>query len=123
MYAGLAVTPYYDSMLGKLIVRARDRDTAIKRMRLALAELKIRGVKTSIAAASAALAEADFLAGDYDTSILENLSTHKDSAALEMVAIAAAVARHVDGRSARPVAQGAAGSGTSPWVISGRVTD
>jgi acetyl-CoA carboxylase biotin carboxylase subunit len=48
IYAGYRIPPNYDSMIGKLIVHARDRATAIARMRIALAEMVIEGVRTNI---------------------------------------------------------------------------
>ncbi len=47
-YAGYTITPYYDSMIGKLIVWAKDRDEAIARMRRCLQEFLIEGVETTI---------------------------------------------------------------------------
>ena len=48
LYDGLDVPPFYDSMLGKLIVWAEDRDLAIKRLRRALNDLLIVGIETNI---------------------------------------------------------------------------
>ena len=51
LYTGYTVPPYYDSMIGKLIAHGEDRDTAIARMRNALTEMVVEGIKTNIAAA------------------------------------------------------------------------
>ena len=53
IYDGYRIPPNYDSMIGKLIVHGRDRETAIARMRLALAEMVIEGVKMQHPAAAA----------------------------------------------------------------------
>ena len=49
LVAGLTVSPYYDSLLGKLIVRAGTREEAVRKMKAALCELVIEGVETNIA--------------------------------------------------------------------------
>lgn len=48
LYAGYSIPPFYDSMIAKLIVHGKDRDTAIARLRQALDEMVITGVKTNI---------------------------------------------------------------------------
>ncbi len=48
VYAGYYVPPYYDSMIGKLIAYGPDRDTAIARMKIALSEMVVSGIKTNI---------------------------------------------------------------------------
>ena len=48
VHAGYAVSPYYDSMIGKLIVHQPTRDEAIACMKRALAELRIEGIKTTV---------------------------------------------------------------------------
>lgn len=123
LYVGMTVSPHYDSMLAKLIVRAGDRQTAIKRMCCALEELHISGIKTSVPAIARVLRAPAFLEGDYDTSILENLEPLSERGTLEMIAIAAALARHKDGRSGATSAVADPGSETSPWLLSGRVND
>lgn len=73
MYDGLEVGLNYDPMLAKIIVWAPDRPTSIARMRRALEELNIGGVRTSATAALAVLDEEAFQKGDYDTHFLESL--------------------------------------------------
>ena len=48
IYAGYKVPPYYDSMIGKLICYGENRDVAIARMRQALDELVVEGIKTNV---------------------------------------------------------------------------
>ena len=72
LYAGYAIPPYYDSMIGKLIVHGRDRDEALMRLRRALQETVIGGIKTTIPLHLELLKEPDFLAGDYHIRWLEN---------------------------------------------------
>ena len=71
LYAGYRIPPYYDSMIAKLIVYGRTRDGCIMRLRRALEEMVIDGVKTSIPLHQALLREPDFLSGDYSIKWLE----------------------------------------------------
>jgi acetyl-CoA carboxylase biotin carboxylase subunit len=72
VYSGYTIPPYYDSLIAKLIVRARTRDEAIARARLALEMFIIEGVKTTIPFLHEVLDHADFRAGDFDTGFLES---------------------------------------------------
>ncbi len=72
-YAGYTVSPYYDSMIGKLIVHAEDRAEAIKAMANALDECVIEGVSTTVAAHRLFLKDPRFLSGSYDTSFIETM--------------------------------------------------
>ncbi len=72
-YQDYAVLPNYDSMIAKLIVHAETRELAIARMQRALGEFVIQGIRTNIPFHRAALAEEGFLAGDYDTRLVERL--------------------------------------------------
>lgn len=71
LYAGYTVPPYYDSLLAKLIVHAEDRPAAINRMRRALNELNIEGVKTTRKLHLDLMDDADFHAAQFHTSFLE----------------------------------------------------
>ena len=72
LYAGYRIPPYYDSLIGKMIVHGRDRDECVARVRRALAETIIDGVETTIPLFTALLEEPDFLSGDYDIHWLEH---------------------------------------------------
>jgi acetyl-CoA carboxylase biotin carboxylase subunit len=72
LYAGYRVPPYYDSMIGKLIVSGRSRNGAIMRLKRALEEMVIDGVKTSIPLHQALLEDPEFQAGDYTIKWLED---------------------------------------------------
>mgnify|MGYP001612152583 CR=1 FL=1 len=71
LYAGCSVPPYYDSLVAKLIAHAEDRPAAISRMRRALKELRIEGVKTTRSMHLMLMEEARFHAADFDTNFLE----------------------------------------------------
>lgn len=71
---GALVSPYYDSLLGKLIVYAQTRDEAIRKMRAYLCELQIVGVKTNIEQQLMILKNPDFISGTYDTMSMERIN-------------------------------------------------
>ena len=71
LYAGYKVPPYYDSMIAKLIVKGRTREGCIMRLKRALEEMVIGGIKTSIPLHQALMSEPDFIHGDYTIKWLE----------------------------------------------------
>lgn len=77
LYDGYSIPPYYDSLIGKLIVHGRDRPEALARLHRALGELIVDGVDTTIPLFHALLAEEDVLSGGYNIHWLEHwLETH-----------------------------------------------
>ena len=70
-YAGYFIPTYYDSMIGKLIVTADDREQAIKRTARALEEFIIEGVKTTIPFHQKIMVNKNFLSNDFDTSFID----------------------------------------------------
>ena len=71
LYSGYKVPPYYDSMIGKLIVWGEDRGAAIARLRRALEEFVVEGPKTNIPLHQRIVRDADFQSGDYTIKWLE----------------------------------------------------
>ncbi len=71
LYSGYSIPPYYDSLIGKLIVHGRDRPEALARLRRALGELIIDGIDTTVPLFDALLAEPDIQNGDYNIHWLE----------------------------------------------------
>jgi acetyl-CoA carboxylase biotin carboxylase subunit len=71
-FAGYAIPPHYDSLVAKLIVHGPDRDQAIGRMRRALGEFLIEGIRTTIPFHQRLLQDGRFVAGDYSTAFLES---------------------------------------------------
>ena len=71
LYNGFTLSPYYDSMVAKLIVHGPNRLTAIRRLRRCLEELVVEGYPTGADLAYLILYHSDFLRGSYDTSFLE----------------------------------------------------
>ena len=71
-YAGYIIPTHYDSMIGKIIVHAKNRSRAVTRMQRALEETIIDGPKTTIPYQMAIMRDAKFKSGDFDTGFLEN---------------------------------------------------
>jgi acetyl-CoA carboxylase, biotin carboxylase subunit len=74
MTSGGEVTPFYDSLIGKLIVHGATRDEAVKKLGSALEQLTIEGVDTTCDLHRAIAADARFIAGGVDTRFFEGLA-------------------------------------------------
>ncbi|MDG5749711.1 acetyl-CoA carboxylase biotin carboxylase subunit [Qipengyuania sp. XHP0211] len=72
LYAGYSIPPYYDSMIAKLIVYGRDRDRCMMRLKRALDEMVVEGVKTNIPLHQELLLQEDVRTGDYTIKWLED---------------------------------------------------
>jgi acetyl-CoA carboxylase biotin carboxylase subunit len=70
-FAGYTVPPYYDSLVAKVITHGVDRAEALARMRRAVAEFVVEGIKTTLPLHARLLADPRFTAGDYSTTFLE----------------------------------------------------
>jgi acetyl-CoA carboxylase biotin carboxylase subunit len=71
LYAGYSIPPFYDSLVGKLIVHGRDRTECIARLKRCLGEMVVGGIETTIPLFLDLLAQEDIVAGDYDIHWLE----------------------------------------------------
>lgn len=69
---GTTVTPYYDSLLGKLVVYSKTREEALRKMRAALCELVIKGIPTNIEEQLRIIGEDRFVSGNYDLAFMGN---------------------------------------------------
>lgn len=78
IYQDYTVPPYYDSMIGKLIVQARSRELAIRKMKMALSELIIQGVTHNRGLHLDILSDKDFVNGTYTTSFMEEFEKRRD---------------------------------------------
>ncbi|MGB3739195.1 MAG: acetyl-CoA carboxylase biotin carboxylase subunit [Pontixanthobacter sp.] len=79
LYAGYSIPPYYDSMIAKLIVYGRTREKCLMRLRRALKEMVVEGVKTSIPLHQELIRQDDVLSGAYSIKWLENWLETRDS--------------------------------------------
>lgn len=81
LYAGYRIPPYYDSMIAKLIVYGRTRQGCLMRLRRALEEFVVKGVKTTVPLHQALLDDPEFQSGDYTIKWLEEWLAREDDAA------------------------------------------
>jgi acetyl-CoA carboxylase biotin carboxylase subunit len=80
-YTEAVVPPYYDSLIGKLIVHGKDRSEAITRMERALEMFVVEGISTTIPLHRRIMQNANFRAGKIDTKFLEELLAGKEESA------------------------------------------
>ncbi len=121
IYEGFEVPIYYDPLVAKLLVWAPTRQEAIVRMKRALSEYMIRGIKTSIPFHILVMGHEKFIEGDYDTTFIDKVlkkieykKHHHDIAAISSV-----LARILKDQRAR-LPQHKGGSTANPWKMSGR---
>ena len=79
IYSGYSIPPYYDSMIGKLIVHGRNRDEAIKRLRRAIVETVVEGVKTTLPLHEWIISQDAFVSGEYNIHWLEKKLAEKNA--------------------------------------------
>ena len=120
--SGCTVPVYYDPILSKLIVWAYDRQTAIKRMKFALSQYPILGVKTTGGFLKALMDNPAFCAGRLSTDFLERESAYfqswkEDEAGVNEAAIAAAMYEHKANSAAAPADRRAH---FNPWTALGK---
>jgi acetyl-CoA carboxylase biotin carboxylase subunit len=128
VYEGFEVPLYYDPLLSKLSAWGRDRDEAIGRMRRALSEYVVEGIKTNIPFHQRVLRHPDFLAGEFDTTFIDDrfLTADREPACpdADRALIAAAVLAYVEEEAAALRTVGApgdlGGGGSVAWRKAGR---
>ncbi|MCS6773163.1 MAG: acetyl-CoA carboxylase biotin carboxylase subunit [Anaerolineae bacterium] len=117
VYEGYEVTPYYDSMIAKIICWGDTRAEALLRMRRALNEIRIMGVKTNVPFHQQLLRSTRFQAGQFDTRFVEDRFSIEEAELVhsDVAAIAAALIAHRQGQQAAERIERAETSGISPW--------
>ena len=123
LYAGLEVSPFYDPLIGKVIVWAETRDACAARLRGALGELHIGGVRTTAPLLVRVLGDARFLRGDYHTGFLPLFQSNGAGVSNDerfAAAIAAALRRHRDHHSPAARTRETHPADESQWAVFGR---
>ncbi len=125
VYEGAEVSIYYDPMISKFAVHGRDRHEAIDRMRRALREYEVGGIKTTLPFFREVMDDEEFVAGKIDTGFISGFmerrtKTTPDQVAAEDIAVIAAAKAYT--KRARSSASEAAVSNGEPsrWVMEGR---
>ncbi len=123
LFDGLEILPYYDSLIAKAIVWGRDRGEALSRMRRALAEYEIAGIKTTLPFHRELFVNPDFLAGDIETRFLERkfLPGLAEGADGNAALLVATLLSHERQRGGWGGAQAAAGEQRSGWRLAARL--
>jgi len=116
---GGEVPIHYDPLVSKLVVWAESREEALQRMRRAVSEYRVVGIKTTLPFFERVLEHPAFVAGDFDTSFVSTVlgSANGRPARREDIAVAAAAIRALEERRARRVAVRPAG--LPPWRAAG----
>jgi len=126
VYEGYTIPIYYDPMISKLIVWAKNREEAISRMRRALHEYKITGVKTSIPFLARIMEAPAFKSGKYNTHFIEEnneflFAAHECDGICEDIALIAAFLEHTNKLEKIKSAGSIEKPGTSRWKDPQRV--
>ena len=124
VYEGSEVSIYYDPMISKFAVFGKDRSEAIDRMRRALMEYEIGGIKTTLPFFREIMDDEEFIAGNLDTGFIPRFNERKkaaeiDVATRDMAMIAAALA-YSKKQAAAPTAGNNGAATESRWVRAGR---
>lgn len=123
VYEGFEVSPYYDSLIGKLVTWGQTRAEAILRMRRALEDYRIIGIKTTIPFHLELMDSARFIAGQFDTTFVEEgfiLVEEQLEDHLRVVAIAAALLAHRHRNEAQSAGAFSGQQPASNWKKFGR---
>ena len=127
-YPGAEISSFYDPLVSKLCVWAPTREHAVQRMRRALSEYVVTGIRTNLAFHEKLFQHPDFVAGEYDTGFIERnrdallgyAAVREEDRDAVAVAVAIAAARMERAAGATSARAGETGSRLSPWVQSHR---
>ncbi len=122
VYQGFEVPIYYDPLIAKLLVWASSRDQAIKRVKRALKEYSIRGIKTSIPFHILVMNTPEFVKGEYDTTFIDKVlgKVEYKKHYYEIAAISSAIGQILKEKRAA-VSAVKKEPGINPWKLSSRL--
>ena len=125
IYESSEISIYYDPMISKFAVYGRNRAEAIDRMRRALAEYEVGGIKTTLAFFREVVEDAEFIGGKLDTSFINRFNERREKREVEQIEIdaaliAAALDFSAEKSGAKIQANSANKSEPSRWVLAGR---
>ncbi len=132
VYRGATVTVYYDPMVAKLVTWGADREEAIQRMRRALSEFVVKGIKTSIPFHQKVMRHPVFVKGKYDTGFIddhmdggrggevEGGEEEKEARRVAFMIAAIAAYQREKAQASRAASRQGEGRGVDPWKAHGR---
>ena len=124
LFKGMEISVYYDPMLAKLVVRGRNRQSAIQRLKRCLGELHISGVKTNVPFLLAILETENFKSGHYHTGYVEQslqeILKRAGPEKQEYIALTAAILAHAERKRRSRQLQGKGAAPVSAWARSFR---
>ena len=124
VYEGMEVSIYYDPMISKLSVYGRDRAEAIGRMRRALKEYEVGGIKTTLAFFREVMEDEVFVAGNLDTGFITGFNQRKKAVEINQetrdIAVIAAALAYSQKKKAMAMADNDSRHAPGQWVLSGR---
>lgn len=124
VYEGYEVPIYYDPLISKLVTWGRDRREALERMRRALQEYVIQGIKTTIPFHQWVMEDPDFLKGDFDTTFIDTRFAERWAAETkrnkDLALIAAAIYAYLREKKAESFRPAVAPAMGNPWKMAAR---
>jgi acetyl-CoA carboxylase biotin carboxylase subunit len=124
VYEGAEVSIYYDPMISKFAVHGRDRNEAIDRMRRALFEYRVDGIKTTLPFFRQVMDDVEFIAGNLDTGFIESFNQRRlekeTDPQINDLAIIAAGIGSIERTPSLPTGQAQNGASPSRWAMAGR---
>lgn len=123
VYEGFEVPIYYDPLISKLVAWGKDRPEAISRMREALRDYLIAGIKTTISFLFEVMSDPRFIAGDMDTTFIDTFlqeKEHGEPPHRDVAVAAAAIHAYLAERERKPVAQVGGPALGSAWKLAAR---
>jgi len=121
VFEGFEISLYYDPLIAKLLSWGETREEAIARMKRALREYWIHGIRTTVPFHMQVLTNEQFLTGEYDTSIVDSISgeLRPEEVDSSVAAVAAVVMAHR--RKQRTMLSSRSRTGDRPWKMAGRI--
>jgi acetyl-CoA carboxylase biotin carboxylase subunit len=120
LYSGYSIPEYYDSLVAKLATWGRNRSEAIERMRVALDEIQIVGIPTTIPLHQTLIRDVRFNRGEFDTTYLSEIVPSMNSNIMNLEKLAAATAAATKMKSASQFATTSGPVTISPWRLAAR---
>lgn len=115
--AGIDISMHYDPMIAKLIVHAKNRNDAIEKMKRALTEYTITGIKTTIPFCLFVMHHDEFIQGTYDINFVENHFQSRSTPIDEKLAVATLAAFRTYKRNNKPISIGNENNVASKWKM------